>query len=483
MKSDKVVYFSVQPNYFSFSFLPHEIYVRLKEEFSYYRQNYQYSEKYQNNLWDGKDTVLNGNTLPIGMLDRAVFLLESLDYVVEIDLLHGIPVMLPTTYTWHGPELRYYQTEAVETFLERKKGILEIGTGGGKTLIATRVIYELGCSAVFIANGEDSLHQIASAIEKCIGGVKVFKCSGKNKLKEERLKDADKFVLVSTHKMVRKFQIVNEVPLLIVDECHHLGAKDVYKTVSSIPAYYRLGLSASPFREDNRDMWIHAQLGEILYSKPVAQLADENYLLKPVVHFCYYDSDVEYSTERYTGAYQGDYWNFIVNNRMRNELIVKIATDKKRFVLIIVDRIEHGEILLDMLKASEWDGEVLFAQGDSSKEVRKKALEPADAKVVIATTIFDEAVDAPAIDAVILAAGGKAQGRFMQRVGRVLRTYKGQTEGTVFDFYDDLALVLEKHTNERMQNCIKMNYDIRKLNFQKKDQLKDLKEIVFQGSL
>jgi type I site-specific restriction endonuclease len=53
-------------------------------------------------------------------------------------------------------------------------------------------------------------------------------------------------------------------------------------------------------------------------------------------------------------------------------------------------------------------------------------------------------VDVPALDALVLAGGGKSSTRHLQRIGRVCRPYKDKTHGVVVDFDDSWAHVKEK---------------------------------------
>jgi superfamily II DNA or RNA helicase len=69
--------------------------------------------------------------------------------------------------------------------------------------------------------------------------------------------------------------------------------------------------------------------------------------------------------------------------------------------------------------------------------------------VLIANKIVDEGVDFPMMETLILASGGKAEHRQIQRIGRVMRTHEGKERATVFDFLDQ-GFYLSKHSEGRL---------------------------------
>lgn len=59
-----------------------------------------------------------------------------------------------------------------------------------------------------------------------------------------------------------------------------------------------------------------------------------------------------------------------------------------------------------------------------------------------------EGLDLPILDCLILAGGGRSSTRAFQRVGRVLRLYKGKKRAIVFDF-EDATPMLNRHAQVR----------------------------------
>ena len=68
---------------------------------------------------------------------------------------------------------------------------------------------------------------------------------------------------------------------------------------------------------------------------------------------------------------------------------------------------------------------------------------------MIATTIFDEGVDIPELQKVVLCSGGKSQVKLLQRLGRGVRKAPGKKVVEIVDCADTHHPLLRKHALER----------------------------------
>jgi superfamily II DNA or RNA helicase len=166
-----------------------------------------------------------------------------------------------------------------------------------------------------------------------------------------------------------------------------------------------------------------------------------------MIHF------VEVPNKRGIGkTYQEIYNNYVVENEERNQKIVDAArqlVQAGRRVLILIVRKNHGKILQEML---ETDLTVASLDGSNKTEDRLeaiRAMRAGEVNVLIASKIFDQGVDIPELDALILAGSGKSTGRALQRIGRVIRTGpKSKKDAVVVDFYDNCKY-LRDHSRSR----------------------------------
>lgn len=139
----------------------------------------------------------------------------------------------------------------------------------------------------------------------------------------------------------------------------------------------------------------------------------------------------------------------ITDNEYRNMIIAQLVNlhrMKDRSILVLVQRIRHGEKIEKLL----FD-EVIFLKGEDDIEVRKAVcnrVKKRDLKVLVASTIADEGLDLPALDTVIMAGGGTSKCTALQRVGRAIRLYPGKVKAYIEEFYDD-AYYLKVHSRDR----------------------------------
>jgi len=220
---------------------------------------------------------------------------------------------------------------------------------------------------------------------------------------------------------------------VLVHNCHHVGA-DTYEYVMQhlSAAYFRFGYSATPTKSGDKGTYLNvmAWTGPVVSYLPseggikAGRLVPADIFLvgplsgrKPI--------DLDYQT-----AYESG----ITKHQVRNDTIILIvqALRKVGSTLILVERIEHGQLLADALG-------VPFASGSTPGDKRVDIWEDmrqGHLDCVVASVIADEGLDICNIEHLILAGGGRAPHRVIQRVGRGMRASPGKDRLTVFDFID-----------------------------------------------
>ena len=247
---------------------------------------------------------------------------------------------------------------------------------------------------------------------------------------------------------------------VLVHNCHHCPCATMAQISKWCKdAYYRIGVSATPWRDDNADLIIDAIFAKQDPSTAItaSTLIEQNYLVPCTIYWVLHKQIFKHK------YYNNLYDMAIVKNKLRNETIVKITYQMRvrqdATVLILVQRVEHGETLLRMLKeilpCKSFFTQIIspinkkksmvkcdsieFLSGEDLPTRREAVLQATREKkcqILIGTTIFDEGIDCPSIDTIILAGAGKSSTRAFQRVGRGLRLFEGKTKCTVFDFLD-----------------------------------------------
>jgi superfamily II DNA or RNA helicase len=90
-----------------------------------------------------------------------------------------------------------------------------------------------------------------------------------------------------------------------------------------------------------------------------------------------------------------------------------------------------------------------------------EALERGDLDVLICTVIFQEGVDIPDLQSVIIATGGASSIAAIQRMGRGMRKVAGKTTFEVWDIMDTGDKWLEKHSRERGRAYLDEGHEVR----------------------
>jgi superfamily II DNA or RNA helicase len=245
-------------------------------------------------------------------------------------------------------------------------------------------------------------------------------------------------------------QYLNGLSAVLIDEAHHCSA-DTFWTVfqNCQSALYRIGVTATAFREDNMDIMLEGALAKKFVDISSSDLIDRGYLVPPTIYLF----PVEHERRQKGDPYSLVYSQEIVENMDRNLLICNLALKAKqsgKAVLIAVTQIQHGEILESMLQ--KVDPTAIFVNGQSKSEVRQqilKELGQGTVRIVVASNIYSEGVDLPALSVLINAAGAASGIHSLQLLGRILRTFPNKAKAWCIDLQDD-GKFLNNHSKERV---------------------------------
>jgi superfamily II DNA or RNA helicase len=370
-----------------------------------------------------------------------------------------------------GDQLRPYQEEAVSRAIERQRGIIKIGTGGGKTNVIAALTARLNVPTLILIHKKDVFYQIIDRLEKMlnvpIGKVGDGLCQPekftvgmiqtisrlyepKRKRKKGESDKADDTILQTKGDIIRN--LVEQSECIITDECHHTPADsfwDVHKHAEN--AFYKYGFSASPWRDDGDELLIEAAHASHIVDTPASWLIENGYLVPPKVYLLAFKHEKKTREEPYSEIYDTEVMNNFERNKAITQIALKAAAQDKT-VLIAVTKIDHGRLLEAMLQQVEPDS--LFVSGESDSDVRKQVLKDLNMrvrKIVICTTIFGEGVDVPNLDVLINAKAGASSVDAFQLIGRVLRKTDTKTKAYLVDIFDRGCKYIQKHSNARLK--------------------------------
>jgi superfamily II DNA or RNA helicase len=445
----------------------------LDMQLSYDVQGFQFMNI--NNNWDGKHRLFTKNHyFPIGMLPTVERILKTHNAPYKrvdnrLPLKYGSGLALDPS---SGFVPRDYQLEVVAAAKRKGGGIVRAATGSGKTLMIAMIAAEFNVKTVIYVIGIELLYQMKNTIERAYPGIKVGmvgdgQCDIQNITvatiwsaasafnKKAVLMDSD-LTPDSKKKNQAKLNkervraMVNDAELIFVDECQYAASETVqFLHRNSASARHRFLFSGTPWRDSGDDLLIEAVGGPKIYDINASTLIDKGWLVPPKIHF------LDVPSFRGVGkTYQEVYKRFIVENDTRNELIVKATkrlVEDGRKTLILVTKISHGNHLLDLLKK---DLRVCGLDGSNKSADRIEAIEEMKSgglDVLIASKIFDQGIDIPDLNGLVLAGSGKSSARALQRIGRVIRKGEegsGKKDAIVVDFFDNCKY-LRDHSHIR----------------------------------
>ena len=234
--------------------------------------------------------------------------------------------------------------------------------------------------------------------------------------------------------------------LIIVDECHRIGAYTWAPVPQKFAAKWRIGFSATPKRKDGADDVLHYHLGPLLFS------AKEKRLLPKVKRVWTNFKLIKTPSFNPNLQNKSVVLKFLCGSATRNRVIVEQlvkALHANRKVIVLSERLLHLEqlrVLLSEAWMPDWGPvpSVGFYVGGRSQSQLDEAKE---ARVILATSQYaQEGLDIPALDTLILTT---PLSDVEQAVGRILRPHPDKKEPVVVDIRDPHVSVCERAAKAR----------------------------------
>jgi superfamily II DNA or RNA helicase len=269
--------------------------------------------------------------------------------------------------------------------------------------------------------------------------------------------------------------VLADVDLLLVDEVHSVKrGNEINNILKFIETPHRFGFTGT-LPSTKIDEWnIIGKFGPIVYEEKTHSLKVRSFVSNfriVIIHINHKDIPrFEVDNALPALVYQQES-EFLQNSFRRNEVITNLSLRLQENSLIMVDRIEHGRLVFNMIKQMmllrEMERPVYFIQGATEMEDREKIRslmdERRDVIVVAISKIFSTGINIPNLHNIIFASAGKAKIKIMQSIGRVLRLHHTKSMATVFDIADNTKYGL-KHVEER-----KKMYKLEKYEYTEKE--------------
>jgi superfamily II DNA or RNA helicase len=346
----------------------------------------------------------------------------------------------PVDLTFQG-SLRPYQQEAVQRLLRRDFGVLEAGTGSGKTIIALAVVASRRQPTLILVHTRELLYQWGERIEQFLGCKAGLLGDGHYDLQP---------VTVAIVNTARKHlaDLPTRFGQIYVDECHRVPASLFTEVVREFDCRYSLGLSATAFRRDGLTRLIYYFLGDQAHQIGRQELQTAGAVLHPEI--------IQQPTS-FTYFYRGNYQELmtaLTRNEMRNrQIVADVLNEVNRgagTILVVSDRIAHCDRLAALL--IEQGIKVAVLTGQTPGEERSRlvaAIHKGELSVLISTVqLIGEGFDCPGLSTLFLTTPIKFTGRVLQVVGRILRP-AADKRPRVYDYIDPVRVLQASATSRK----------------------------------
>jgi superfamily II DNA or RNA helicase len=336
-------------------------------------------------------------------------------------------------------EMRENQLPVIDAFMKSTEtitggGLICLGCGYGKTIIALKLISLIGKKALIIVHKEFLVHQWMERIHEFLPEAKVGKIQ--QNVVDVEGKDIVIAMLQSISMKDYPEDTFKSFGFVCIDECHHLGAEVFSRALPKITTKHMLGLSATPDRKDGLRKVFEYYLGGMVFC--IRGREKEEVKVKLIKYHCE-DAKYKQMHKNFKGQLNCPKMiNQLVEDPDRFELVIselkKVAVEGRN-ILILSDRRGHlDEIYKRVIK--DKIGDIGYYVGG----MKEKALVASSKKQIILGTysMASEGMDIPTLNTVILAT---PKSDVEQSVGRILREKKETRRFVplIIDIVDQIA--------------------------------------------
>lgn len=314
-----------------------------------------------------------------------------------------------------------------------QRGLVVLATGMGKTWLAAFDTQQFAASRVlFVAHREEILFQAADTFQRICPNERVGFYTGKER-------DPRVDVLCASIQTLGRQEHLNRFPAdhfdyIVVDEFHHAAAVSYQALLQHFRPKFLLGLTATPDRTDNADILSLCD-NNLVFESDLIQGVEQK-LLVPFHYFGIFDSTVDYQEIPWrNGRFDPAQLSHRLATLARARHAFATWQDKAQTrTLAFCVSIRHAEFMAHHFKKQGVASVAVHASSEVSRGEALDGLTSGAFQVIFSVDLFNEGVDLPAIDTVMLLRPTESKVMFLQQIGRGLRTAADKTHLVILDF-------------------------------------------------
>ncbi|RMF84467.1 MAG: HIT domain-containing protein [Nitrospirae bacterium] len=352
-----------------------------------------------------------------------------------------------------GPEPRDVQLEALAELRAarrqgRERALVVMATGLGKTWLAAFDVAQMGEEigrpprVLFVAHRAEILRQSAATFRRLRPEAAFSWCMG-------TAGDLSGDVVFASVQKLARPRVLERLAsdgfdYVIIDEVHHAAAETYRRVLDRLHARFLLGLTATPERADAGDIYG-------LFDDFVAYRADLGVGIERghLVPFHYWGL-------KDTIDYRPIPWR---NGRFDTEALANAAATRARMErlweawqahpadrsLVFCCSIRHAEFTAGWLRERGVEAVAVHSgPGSADRAESLKRLEAGRLQAVCTVDLFNEGIDVPQVDRVVMLRPTESPVIFLQQLGRGLRTAPGKEALEVIDFVGNHRVFLDR---------------------------------------
>ena len=394
----------------------------------------------------------------------------------------------------HPFEFREYQLKAIEEllFTGHGRGLIEVPTAGGKSLIIANFIWNIlkhvnrnAKTLILVPNTQLVAQFYSDLIDYGYDSRDLAKFTGSLTRKEQKENDinAAKIVIANRQYVFKNKALLPKFDVLFADEVHQCVASATMEFINSLDCRIKVGCSGTLPRDQYQKWQVMGMFGRVVFVEEITNLQEQGYISKLDITLLRmrdrevdkdrsllfslntnvrFNADAVMSGESdvmFNDAYiaEKEYFNKWYKDLYKPafEYLISLKTN----TLMLFDRIEIGTNLYEYAKELYIDKNVYYIDGSidvhKREEIRAK-FEESDGNLLIAqSAVMSTGVNIKRLSNLVFLTSSKAFSRTIQSIGRTLRLHSTKDKAHLIDLSWNTKYS-QKHLEERLKIYKKM---------------------------
>lgn len=358
------------------------------------------------------------------------------------DLIERNQKHTKTTGFTFTPTLTPEQKSSLEKMMKRPVGIMNAGTGTGKSYMILWLTAHLKRKTLILVHSTVTLKEMVTKCQEFLGVTPIVVGGSK------KYKSTTSEVTICLIHSADKLNMY-EYGAILADECDLTVSTDIrQKLWYACSPDYLYGFSATLKVNMQEESLI-----KIFFGMPESSLLSANLApkIKVIPTRYVYDGPLE-KNEHFSKMMSHNAEDVARNTLIINYVASSLPQTETKKALILVKRTEQAKVFQEGLKEKGITSYIIVGETpeEERKAIRDKVLASAESIVIIGSAqILGRGFDLPPLQAVYITYPNKFDEALIQVVGRVLREYEWKTYGIVYDFADIFVSMLRRQLDQR----------------------------------